>query len=99
MGDYPTTLRNFLSQCEMVFHARPQAFSSDTAKITLVTSYFRKTTQEWWQPYILDPPDLLLTFTSNYLDFLNELHAHSGEIDPSGEAAHKLNNITMKDHN
>jgi len=97
-GDDPTTLRNFLGQCEMVFRARPQAFSSDTAKITLVTSYFRKTAQEWWQPYILDPPDPLPTFTSNYLDFLDELHAQFGEIDPSGEAAHKLDNLTMKDH-
>src|SRR5882672_313054 len=97
-GDDPTMLRNFLGQCKMVFHARPQAFSSDTEKITLITSYFRKTTQEWWQPYILDPPDPLLTFTSNYLDFLDELHAQFGEIDPSGEAAHKLDNLTMKDH-
>src|SRR5882672_8756096 len=62
-GDDLTTLRNFLGQCEMVFHARPQAFSSDMAKITLITSYFRKTTQEWWQPYILNPPDPLPTFT------------------------------------
>ena len=98
MGDYPTTLRNFLSQCEMVFHARPQAFSSDMAKITLITLYIHKTTQEWWQPYIIDPPDPLPTFTSNYLGFLDELHAQFGEIDPSGEAAHKLNSLTMKDH-
>src|SRR5882672_2153176 len=97
-GDDPTTLRNFLGQCEMVFRARPQAFSSDMAKITLVTSYFQKTTQEWWQPYILDPPDPLLTFTSNYLEFLDKLHAQFGKIDPSGEAAHNLDNLTMKDH-
>src|SRR5467141_668840 len=97
-GDDPTTLRNFLGQCEMVFHARPQEFSSDMAKITLITLYFRKTTQEWWQPYILNPPDPLPTFTSNYLDFLDELHAQFGEIDPSGDAAHKLDNLTMKDH-
>src|SRR5882672_5731878 len=97
-GDDPTTLRNFLGQCEMVFCARPEAFSSDTAKITLVTSYFHKTTQEWWQPYILDPPNPLPTFTSNYLDFLDELHAQFGQIDPSGEAAHKLDNLSMKHH-
>src|SRR5882672_957624 len=98
MGDDPTMLRNFLGQCKMVFRARPQAFSSDMAKITLITSYFRKTTQEWWQPYIIDPPDPLLTFTSNYLEFLDKLHAQFGKIDPSGEAAHNLDNLTMKDH-
>src|SRR5882672_682066 len=55
-GDDLTMLRNFLGQCKMVFRARPQAFSSETAKITLITSYFHNTAQEWWQPYILDPP-------------------------------------------
>src|SRR5882672_8160764 len=45
MGDNPTMLRNFLGQCEMVFHARPQAFSSNMAKFTLITSYFHNTAQ------------------------------------------------------
>ena len=98
MANDLTLLRKFLGQCEIVLHAKPQAFSSDMAKITLITSYFRKTSQEWWQPYILAPPTPLPTFTSNYLDFFNELHAQFGEIDPSGEVAHKLHNLSMKDH-
>jgi len=47
----------------------------------------------------LDPSRPASDITSNYLDFLDELqNAQFGEIDPSGEAAHKLNNLTMKDH-
>jgi len=59
---------------------------------------FHKTAQEWWQPYTLNPPDPPPTFTSNYLDFHDELHTQFGKINPSGKAAHKLDKLTKKDH-
>ena len=97
-GESPMALRPFLGQCEMVFQARPNTYSTDEMKITYIASYFRKTAQDWWQPFLLDSPDNLPTFMTNYLDFLDELHAQFGPVDPEGEAEEKLDQLRMAEH-
>jgi hypothetical protein len=94
-GEDPAALKAFVAQCEMLFRSRPQSYDNDEAKITFMTSYFRKTAQAWWQPYLLNPSIPPPNFTVDYLDFLDELHAQFGEIDPEGEAEEKLDNLKM----
>ena len=95
-GEDPSVLKNFIAQCEMVFRSRPSLYESDSSRITFVASYFRKTAQEWWQPYLLNPPNPPPSYLIDYLDFVDELYAQFGEVDPEAEAEEKLDNLRMK---
>jgi len=68
-GTILTTLRNFPRTMQNGLSCKAPGILLRHGKNHSRYLYFQKTAQEWWKPYILNPPDPLLTFTSNYLDF------------------------------
>ena len=49
-GNDPAKLRAFLSQCKLVFRARPDDFEDDEVKITYAVSWLKGTAQRWYEP-------------------------------------------------
>ena len=49
-GNDPTKLCAFISQCKLVFRARPEDFDDDEVKITYAVSWLKGTAQRWYEP-------------------------------------------------
>ncbi|KAG6326388.1 hypothetical protein ID866_12701, partial [Astraeus odoratus] len=91
-------LHEFLIQCELNFHDRPQAFHSDVRGIAL--SFLKGIALSWFEPDLLDTiPGADPAWADNYSEFIIELTTNFGPHDPVGDAEHQLNNLLMKDGN
>ena len=96
-GSDPAKLRAFLSQCKLMFRARPRDFDDDQVKITYAVSWLKGTAQRWYEPNLaladVDLPD----FAIYWEDFEEALKTTFGEPDPVASATLKLENLSMKD--
>ena len=89
-------LQPFLVQCTLNFHNCPDAFTSDSDKVTFVLSYLKGTTLDWFEPSLTSgesPPWL-----DDYSDFVGELKNSFGPHDPEGKAEADLKNLKMCDN-
>ena len=95
-GSDAQKLQPFIVQCTLNFHDRPNAFSSDSAKVNFALSYLKGTALDWFEPGLTstDPPDWL----DSYSDFLSELKSNFGPHNPEGEAEAELENLQMRDN-
>ena len=76
-------LQPFLVQCTLNFHNRPDAFTSDSDKVTFTLSYLKGTALDWFKPSLTSgesPPWL-----NDYSDFVRELKNNFGPHNPEGE--------------
>ncbi|KAG6327684.1 hypothetical protein ID866_11405 [Astraeus odoratus] len=91
-------LHEFLIQCELNFHDRPQAFCSDAQKVGFALSFLKGITLAWFEPDLLDAiPGADPAWANDYSEFVIELTTNFGPHDPVGDAEHQLNNLLMKD--
>ncbi|KAG6327167.1 hypothetical protein ID866_11922 [Astraeus odoratus] len=91
-------LHEFLVQCKLNFHNRPQAFHSDAWKVSFALSFLKGITLTWFEPDLLDTiPGADPTWADDYSEFVIELTTNFGPHDPVGNAEHQLNNLSMKD--
>ncbi|KAG6326733.1 hypothetical protein ID866_12356, partial [Astraeus odoratus] len=91
-------LCEFLIQCELNFHDRPQAFRSDAWKVSFALSFLKGIALAWFEPDLLDAiPGADPTWTNNYSEFVIELTTNFGPHNPVGDAEHQLDNLSMKD--
>ena len=89
-------LQPFLVQCTLNFRNHPDAFTSDSDKVTFVLSYLKGTMLDWFEPSLTSgesPPWL-----DDYSDFVRELKNNFGPHDPEGEAEADLENLKMRDN-
>ena len=89
-------LQPFLVLCTLNFRDRPDAFSSDSAKVTFALSYLKGTALDWFEPSLTSgesPPWL-----DDYSEFIAELKNNFGPHDPEGEAEAELENLRMRDN-
>ena len=97
-GTDPTKLRAFLSQCKLMFRARPRDFAEDQVKITYAVSWLKGTAQRWYEPNLAlrerDLPDFALYWD----DFEEALKTTFGEPDPVASASYKLDHLVMKEN-
>ena len=70
-GSDTCKLQPFLVQCTLNFRNRPDAFASDSDKVTFALSYLKGTVLDWFRPSLTSgesPPWL-----DDYSDFVREL--------------------------
>ncbi|KAG6326961.1 hypothetical protein ID866_12128, partial [Astraeus odoratus] len=97
-GTDPKKLCEFLVQCELSFHDRPQAFHSDAQKVSFALSFLKGITLTWFEPDLLDAiPDADPAWANDYSEFVIELTTNFGPHDPVSDAEHQLDNLSMKD--
>jgi len=97
-GNDPAKLRAFLSQCKLVFRARPDDFDDDEVKITYAVSWLKGTAQRWYEPNLALDDDELPEYARDWDAFEEALKTTFGEPDPINTATHKLDNLRMQDH-
>ncbi|KAG6329042.1 hypothetical protein ID866_10047 [Astraeus odoratus] len=91
-------LCEFLIQCELNFHNRPQAFCLDMQKVGFALSFFKGIALTWFEPNLLNAiPGAEPTWADDYSEFVIELITNFGPHDPVGDAKHQLDNLSMKD--
>ncbi|KAG6327194.1 hypothetical protein ID866_11895 [Astraeus odoratus] len=91
-------LREFLVQCELNFHDRPQAFCLDSRKVSFALSFLKGIALAWFEPDLLNAiPGTEPTWADNYSEFVIKLTTNFGPHDPVGDAEHQLDNLLMKD--
>ncbi|KAG6326794.1 hypothetical protein ID866_12295 [Astraeus odoratus] len=91
-------LHEFLIQCELNFHDRPQAFHSDTWKVGFALSFLKGIALAWFEPNLLDTiPGTEPAWANDYSEFVIELTTNFGPHNPVSNAEHQLNNLLMKD--
>ncbi|KAG6327269.1 hypothetical protein ID866_11820 [Astraeus odoratus] len=99
-GMDPKKLREFLVQCELNFHDRPQAFRLDLQKVGFTLSFLKGIALAWFEPDLLNA---ILgtepTWADDYSEFIIELTTNFSPHNPVGNAEHQLNNLSMKDSN
>ena len=89
-------LQPFLVQCTLNFRNRPDAFSTDSAKVTFALSYLKGTALDWFEPSLtscLNP-----AWLDDYSDFVSELRKNFGPHDPEGKGKGSLENLRMRDN-
>ncbi|KAG6325814.1 hypothetical protein ID866_13275, partial [Astraeus odoratus] len=97
-GMDPKKLCEFLVQCELNFHDRPQAFRSDTRKVGFALSFLKGIALTWFEPNLLDAiPGADPAWADDYSEFVIKLTTNFGPHDPVGNAEHQLDNLSMKD--
>ena len=64
-------LQPFLVQCTLNFRNRPDAFSTDSAKVTFALSYLKGTALDWFEPSLTS--SLNPAWLDDYSDFVLEL--------------------------
>ena len=89
-------LQPFLVQCTLNFHNRPDAFTSDSDKVTFALSYLKGTTLDWFEPSLTSGESL--PWLNDYSDFVRELKNTFRPHDPKGEAQADLKNLKMRDN-
>ena len=95
-GSDTRKLQPFLVQCTLNFHNRPDAFTSNSDKVTFTLSYLKGTALDWFKPSLTSsesPPWL-----NDYSNFVRELKNNFGPHDPEGEAEADLENLKMHDN-
>ena len=86
-------LTPFLVQYTLNFCNHPDAFASNSDKVTFGLSYLKGTTLNWFELSLTSgesPPWL-----NNYSDFIGELKNNFGPHDPEGKAKADLKNLNM----
>ena len=63
-------LQPFLVQCTLNFRHHPDAFSTDSAKVTFALSYLKGTVLDWFEPSLTS--GLNLAWLNNYSNFVSE---------------------------
>ena len=89
-------LQPFLVQCTLNFHNCPDAFASNSDKVTSALSYLKGTTLDWFKPSLTSsesPPWL-----NDYSNFIRKSKNNFGPHDPEGEAEADLKNLHMHDN-
>ena len=89
-------LQPFLVQCTLNFCNRPDAFTSNSDKVTFALSYLKGTMLDRFEPSLTSgesPPWL-----DDYSDFVRELKNNFGPHNPEGEAKADLKNLKMHDN-
>ena len=89
-------LQPFLVQCTLNFRNHPDAFSTDSAKVTFALSYPKGTALNWFKPSLTS--GLNPAWLNNYSDFVSELRKNFRPHDPEGEAKANLENLHMHDN-
>ncbi|KIK99342.1 hypothetical protein PAXRUDRAFT_132282, partial [Paxillus rubicundulus Ve08.2h10] len=89
----------FIVQCELNFQDCPHTFHIDHAKVTFTHSYLKGMALEWFKPDLLHMEDLDLCplCMDDYCKFLLELQTNFSLHDPTADAKHQLDNLSMKD--
>ncbi|KAG6325718.1 hypothetical protein ID866_13371 [Astraeus odoratus] len=94
----PKKLHEFLVQCELNFHNRPQAFCSDAQKVSFALSFLKGIALTWFKPNLLDTiPGTDPAWADNYSEFVIKLTTNFGPHNPVSDAKHQLDNLLMKD--
>ncbi|KAG6326067.1 hypothetical protein ID866_13022, partial [Astraeus odoratus] len=99
-GTDPKKLCEFLVQCELNFHDRPQAFCLDSWKVSFALSFLKGIALTWFKPDLLNA--ILGTepaWADDYSEFVIELTTNFSPHDPVSDAEHQLDNLSMKDGN
>ena len=86
-------LQPFLVQCTLNFRNHPDAFSTDSAKVTFALSYLKGTALNWFKPLLTS--GLNLTWLDDYSNFILELRKNFGLHNPEGEGEANLENLHM----
>ncbi|KAG6326432.1 hypothetical protein ID866_12657, partial [Astraeus odoratus] len=93
-------LHEFLIQCELNFHDRPQAFRLDLWKVSFALSFLKGIALAWFEPDLLNA---ILgaepAWADDYSEFIIELTTNFSPHDPVSDAKHQLDNLLMKDSN
>ena len=95
-GSDTCKLQPFLVQCTLNFCNRPDAFTSNSDKVTFALSYLKGTVLDWFELLLTSsksPPWL-----DDYSDFIGELKNNFGPHEPEGEAKANLENLKMHDN-
>ncbi|KAG6328407.1 hypothetical protein ID866_10682 [Astraeus odoratus] len=86
----PKKLHEFLIQCELNFHNRPQAFHSDTWKVGFALFFLKGIALAWFKPDLLDAiPGTELAWADDYSEFILELTTNFGPHDPDSSCINK----------
>src|SRR5258708_1583034 len=87
----PEDLQAFLLQCQIMFNAHPQNFTSESAKVFFTISYLKKSALEWSKQGILeDNLTQALEWRSSWTEFVKELWTHFRPANPTGAAEAEL---------
>ena len=89
-------LQPFLVQCTLNFRNRPDAFTSNSDKVTFTLSYLKGTALDWFEPSLTSGESL--PWLNNYSNFIGELKNNFGPHDPEGKAKADLENLKMHDN-
>ena len=95
-GSNTCELQPFLVQCTLNFCNHPDAFTSNSDKVTFMLSYLKGTMLDWFEPSLTSgesPPWL-----DDYSNFVGELKNNFGPHNPEGEAKANLKNLKMCDN-
>ncbi|KAG6325910.1 hypothetical protein ID866_13179, partial [Astraeus odoratus] len=94
----PKKLHEFLVQCELNFHDRPQAFRLDLWKVGFALSFLKGIALAWFEPDLLNAiPGAEPAWADDYSEFVIELTTNFGPHNPISNAEHQLDNLSMKD--
>ena len=95
-GSNPEDLQAFLLQCQIMFNAHPQNFTSESAKVFFTISYLKKLALEWFEQGILeDEQTQALEWRSSWTEFVKELRTYFRPANPTGTAEAELRHLTM----
>ena len=86
-------LQPFLVQCTLNFRNHPDAFSTDSAKVTFALSYLKGTALDWFKPLLTS--GLNPAWLDGYSDFISELRKNFRPHNPEGGAEADLENLCM----
>ena len=92
-GSDTRKLQPFLVQCTLNFRNHPDAFSTDSAKVTFALSFLKGTVLDWFEPSLTS--GLNPAWLNDYSDFILELRRNFGPHDPEGKAEANLENLRM----
>ena len=91
----PKKLNNFILLCNLYFHNNP-AYSKDNSKVTFALTLLRGMALEFFEPMLMS--DEVLSWESDWSEFLCILCNQFGPINPTGDAEDNINNLRMKDN-
>ena len=95
-GSNTRKLQPFLVQCTLNFRNHPDAFTSNSDKVTFALSYLKGTALDWFKPSLTSGESL--PWLDDYSDFVGELKNNFRPHDPEGEAKANLENLKMHDN-
>src|SRR3979490_2361094 len=92
-GSNSRKLQPFLVQCNLNLCDRPDAFSSDSVKVTYILSYLKGTALDWFKPTLSS--DIDPSWIDDYSEFVSELKNNFRPHDPIGKAEATLETLCM----